>query len=68
MDIGATLLGAVEASATGMRAKPAVMDGRPVQDSFHQYDHQVSSPSTNVPAACMRDRRRYRVSVFHGTG
>ena len=43
---------------------------RPVRDCvFIQYDHQPSSPGTNVPARVhtLIDGR-YRLSVFHGTG
>jgi hypothetical protein len=41
-----------------------------VRDSvFIQYDHQLPSPGTDVPSRVhtLIDRR-YRLSVFHGTG
>jgi len=74
MDIGATVLErASVAPASGMQAKsflPAIERGETVRDSvFIQYDHQASSPGTDVPARVhsLVDGR-YRLSVFHGTG
>ena len=47
-----------------------VLSGGPVaRRVFIQYDHQASSPGTDVPARVhtLIDGR-YRLSVFHGTG
>ena len=43
--------------------------GAPRESVFLQYDHQHPSPGTNVPPRVhsLIDRR-YRISVFHGTG
>ena len=74
MDISATVLERAKIEpASGMQAKsflPVLGGGGPVRDSvFIQYDHQASSPGTNVPARVhsLIDGR-YRLSVFHGTG
>jgi len=74
MDIGATLLERARIEpAIGMQAKsflPVLQGGGAPRDSvFIQYDHQASSPGTNVPARVhsLIDGR-YRLSVFHGTG
>jgi arylsulfatase A-like enzyme len=73
MDIGATVLERAKIEpASGMQAKSLLpaLDGKPVRDSvFIQYDHQASSPGTNVPARVHSViDGRYRLSVFHGTG
>jgi arylsulfatase A-like enzyme len=73
MDIGATVLERARIEpASGMQSKSLlpVFDGKAVRDSvFIQYDHQASSPGTDVPARVhsLIDGR-YRISVFHGTG
>jgi arylsulfatase A-like enzyme len=74
MDIPATILERAKIEpASGMQAKsllPVIEKGTPVRDSvFIQYDHQASSPGTNIPPRVhsLIDRR-YRLSVFHGTG
>jgi arylsulfatase A-like enzyme len=74
MDISATVLERAKIEpASGMQAKsflPVLDGGGPVRDSvFIQYDHQASSPGTNVPARVhsLIDGR-HRLSVFHGTG
>ena len=73
MDIGATVLERAKIEpASGMQARSflPVLDGKTVRDSvFIQYDHQASSPGTDVPVRVhtLVDGQ-YRVSVFHGTG
>jgi arylsulfatase A-like enzyme len=74
MDIPATILERAKVEpASGMQGKnllPAIERGTPVRDSvFIQYDHQASSPGTNMPPRVhsLIDGR-YRLSVFHGTG
>jgi arylsulfatase A-like enzyme len=73
MDIGTTILERAKIEpATGMQAKSflPVLEERAVRDAvFIQYDHQASSPGTDVPARVhtLIDER-YRLSVFHGTG
>jgi hypothetical protein len=73
MDIGATVLDRARiepASGTQAKSLLPVMEGRVVRESvFIQYDHQASSPGTNVPARVhsLIDGRN-RLSVFHGTG
>ena len=73
MDISATVLerAKVEA-ASGMQAKALLpaLEGKAVRESvLIQYDHQASSPGTDVPARVhtLIDGR-YRISVFYGTG
>jgi arylsulfatase A-like enzyme len=73
MDIGSTVLERARIEpASGVQAKSflPVLDGHAGRDSvFIQYDHQASSPGTNVPVRVhtLIDGR-YRLSVFHGTG
>ena len=73
MDIGTTVLERAKVEpASGMQAKSLLpaLDGKSVRDLvFIQYDHQASSPGTDVPARVhsLIDGR-YRLSVFHGTG
>ena len=74
MDISATVLERAKIEPySGIQAKsflPVMSGGEGPRDSvFIQYDHQVSSPGTNVPARVhtLIDGR-YRLSVFHGTG
>jgi arylsulfatase A-like enzyme len=73
MDIGATVLERASIEpASGMQSRSLLpaLDGGVVRDTvFVQYDHQSSSPGTNVPARVhtLIDGR-YRLSVFHGTG
>jgi arylsulfatase A-like enzyme len=74
MDIGATVLDRARIEpASGMQAKsllPAIERGAAVREAvFIQYDHQISSPGTDVPARVhsLIDGR-HRISVFHGTG
>jgi arylsulfatase A-like enzyme len=73
MDIGATVLDRARIEpASGMQARSLLpaLRGSVVRDSvFIQYDHQSSSPGTDVPARVhtLIDGR-YRLSVFHGTG
>ena len=73
MDIGATVLERAKIEpASGMQAKSflPVMDGKAAREAvFIQYDHQASSPGTNIPVrvhTVIDDR--YRLSVFHATG
>jgi arylsulfatase A-like enzyme len=73
MDIGATVLERAKIEPpSGMQAKSFLqaMDGKPARDAvFIQYDHQASSPGTNIPVrvhTLVDDR--YRLSVFHATG
>ena len=73
MDIGATVLERAKIEpASGMQARSflQVMDGQSARDAvFIQYDHQASSPGTDIPArvhTLVDDR--YRLSVFHATG
>lgn len=74
MDIPATILERAKIEpASGTQGKnllPVIEGGTPVRDSvFIQYDHQASSPGTNIPPRVhsLIDGR-YRLSVFHGTG
>ena len=73
MDIGTTVLERAKMEpASGMQARSLLpaLDGKSVRDAvFIQYDHQASSPGTDVPARVhsLIDGR-YRLSVFHGTG
>ncbi|MEA2982928.1 MAG: hypothetical protein QOF09_4751, partial [Alphaproteobacteria bacterium] len=73
MDIGSTVLERARIEpASGVQAKSflPVLEGHAGRDSvFIQYDHQASSPGTNVPVRVhtLIDGR-YRLSVFHGTG
>jgi arylsulfatase A-like enzyme len=74
MDISATVLDRAWLEPfSGIQGKsllPALERGAAIRDSvFIQYDHQASSPGTNVPARVhsLIDER-YRLSVFHGTG
>ena len=58
--------------ASGMQAKALLpaLEGKAVRESvLIQYDHQASSPGTDVPARVhtLIDGR-YRMSVFYGTG
>src|SRR5713101_9304320 len=74
MDISATVLDRARIEPfSGTQAKsllPALERGSAIRDCvFIQYDHQASSPGTNVPArvhTLIDDR--HRLSVFHGTG
>jgi arylsulfatase A-like enzyme len=74
LDISATVLDRAKIeSFSGMQGKsllPALDGATAVRDSvLIQFDHQRPSPGTDVPPRVhtLIDRR-YRVSVFHGTG
>jgi arylsulfatase A-like enzyme len=74
LDISATVLERAGIEPfSGMQGKsvlPALDGATAVRDSvFIQYDHQHPSPGTDLPPRVhtLIDRR-YRLSVFHGTG
>jgi arylsulfatase A-like enzyme len=74
LDISATVLDRARIEPfSGMQGRsllPALGGATAVRDSvFIQYDHQHPSPGTDVPPRVhtLIDRR-YRLSVFHGTG
>jgi arylsulfatase A-like enzyme len=74
IDIAATVLDRARiepySGIQGRSLLPVIARGQAVRDSvFIQYDHQHDSPGTNAPPRVhsLIDRR-YRVSVFHGTG
>jgi arylsulfatase A-like enzyme len=74
LDISATVLDRARvepfSGIQGRSLLPALRGaGAPRESVFLQYDHQHPSPGTNVPPRVhsLIDRR-YRISVFHGTG
>jgi arylsulfatase A-like enzyme len=74
LDISATVLDRARIAAfsgiQGRTLMPAIEGaGAPRDSVFIQYDHQQPSPGTDVPPRVhtLIDRR-YRLSVFHGTG
>ena len=74
LDISATVLDRARiepfSGIQGRSLLPALRGAGAVRESvFIQYDHQHPSPGTNVPPRVhsLIDRR-YRISVFHGTG
>src|SRR5437763_299827 len=74
LDISATVLDRARiepfSGIQGISLLPALRGAGAVRESvFIQYDHQHPSPGTNVPPRVhsLIDRR-YRISVFHGTG
>jgi arylsulfatase A-like enzyme len=74
LDISATVLDRARiepfSGIQGRNLTPVLQGGAAPRDSvFIQYDHQHPSPGTDVPPRVhtLIDRR-YRVSVFHGTG
>jgi arylsulfatase A-like enzyme len=74
LDISATVLDRARIEPfSGMQGRsllPAFSGATAVRDSvFIQYDHQYPSPGTDVsPRVHTLIDRRYRLSVFHGTG